>query len=160
MALPAFPFSTIPMLFLEAPDSELLTFLEEAHKLVLAAPALLAFVDADLDAHAKAKKALRLEDAAWMRQTATLPSLDASATLAGPEALKLAQGRPRTPALIVFAALMLRGFFGAGFKACDSTSMLQESKTIHVFFANLGLTMPGRSTASSAARCRRRRRTD
>ena len=146
MAFSATPFLATPILFLEAPDSELLRFLEEAHALVVAAPTLLALVDADLDAHAKAKKALRLEDAAWIRQQAApLPGVDAVARM-GPEELRLAQGRPRTPALVVFVALMLRGFFGAGFKACDSTSMMQESKTLHVFFANLGLTMPGRST--------------
>jgi hypothetical protein len=147
MALPASLFSAIPTLFLVAPESELLAFLEEAHKLVVGAPALLAHVDADLDAHAKAKKAMRLEDAAWLRQqTATLPLLDATAAPTSPDALTLAQGRPRTPALVVYVALMLRGFFGAGFKSFDSTTMMQESRTLHVFFTNLGLAMPGRST--------------
>jgi hypothetical protein len=43
-------------------------------------------------------------------------------------------------------ALLLRGFFGAGFKAQDVTSMMLESITLRVFFQNLGLKMPGRST--------------
>jgi IS5 family transposase len=43
-------------------------------------------------------------------------------------------------------ALLLRGYFGTGFKACDADSMLQESLTLRVFFTNLGLNVPGRST--------------
>jgi hypothetical protein len=86
MTPPRSPFVTVPSLFLAAPDSDLLTYLEEVHR------------------------------------------------------------RPRTPAYIVLFALMLRGYFGAGFKACDATTMMQESITLHVFFANLGMKMPGRST--------------
>jgi len=110
MTPPRSPFVTVPWLFLAAPDSDLLTYLEEVHRLVAAAPTLLSLVDADLDAHGKAKKAMRLDDAEWLRrQTATLRCVEETATPSDPEKLALAQGRPRTPAYIVLFALMLRG---------------------------------------------------
>ena len=148
-ALPAypFPFVSTPLLFLAVPDSDLLRFLHEVHRLVEATPTLVALVEADLDAHGKGKKALRLDDAEWVRrQTKTLPHFDETSAPNDPEKLVLAQGRPRTPAYVVLIALMLRGYFGAGFKACDATTMMQESITLHVFFANLGMKMPGCST--------------
>ena len=65
---------------------------------------------------------------------------------AGPQPLELLQGRPRTPGYVVVMALLLRGYLGAGFKACDATSLMLESITLRVFFTNLGLNLPGRST--------------
>ncbi|MDP2622940.1 MAG: hypothetical protein Q8Q29_03985 [Actinomycetota bacterium] len=50
MALPTGPFSPVPRLFLSAPDSDLMAFLEEAHGLIEGCPALVADVEADLDA--------------------------------------------------------------------------------------------------------------
>jgi hypothetical protein len=47
---------------------------------------------------------------------------------------------------VVVMALLLRGYFGAGFKNCDTTAMMLESITLRVFFTNLGLKLPGRST--------------
>jgi len=46
----------------------------------------------------------------------------------------------------VLVALFLRGYSGAGFKCADLTSLMLESITLRVFFTNLGLPMPGRST--------------
>jgi hypothetical protein len=43
-------------------------------------------------------------------------------------------------------AVLLRGYFAAGFKANQVATMMQESMTLHLFFTNLGLKMPGRST--------------
>jgi hypothetical protein len=148
MAQPASPFVTVPSLFLAAPDSDLLKFLGEVHELIVATPTLLTQVDADLDAHGKAKKAMRRGDAEWLRRhTATLPRFEEEALVPiDPDTLELGQGRPRTPACVVLVALMLRGYFGAGFKACDATTMMQESITLRVFFENLGMKMPGRST--------------
>lgn len=147
VTVPASPFGTIPSLFLAAPDSDLLTFLEEVHRVIAANPTLLQLVDADLDAHGKAKKAVRLDDAAWTwRRTATLPGCEQAPATVEAAKLELAQGRPRTPAYVVIVALFLRGYFGAGFKACDSTTMMQESLTLRVVFENLGMRLPGRST--------------
>jgi IS5 family transposase len=63
----------------------------------------------------------------------------------------LQQGRPRTSAYIVLVALLLRGYSGAGFKSADVTSFMLESTTLRVLFANLGLSMPGRSTLTELA---------
>jgi len=147
MALPTRPFSPVPLLFLSAPDSDLMAFLDEARGLIEGCPALVADVEADLDAHARGKKALRVADAAWgAAQTAPLPGYASEPTAVDPAKLTLAQGRPRTPAYVVLMAVLLRGYFGAGFKACNTATMMVESMTLYVFFANLGLTMPGRST--------------
>lgn len=141
------PFAALPLLFLVPSDSNLLAFLREAHALLVAAPELVRSAEADLDAHGCRKKALRMADAAWRAErTALLPG-HANATAAiDPATLKLAQGRPRTPAYVVLIALLLRGYFGAGFKACEAETMMQESITLRIFFANLGLDMPGPST--------------
>jgi hypothetical protein len=141
------PFDAIPVLFVAVADSDLLLFLREAHALLAGCPALIERAEADLHAHGCGKKALRLADAAWRAErTAPLPGYTSEPAVIEPTKLTLAQGRPRTPAYVVLIALLLRGYFGAGFKSCDASTMMQESITLHVFFANLGLRMPGRST--------------
>ena len=147
MPPPATPFGPVPLLLLVAADSDLRLFLQEAHGLLAACPGLIASAEADLDAHGCGKKALRLADAAWRAgRTAPLPGFASEPTVIDPARLTLAQGRPRTPAYVVLMALLLRGYFGAGFKSCDAATMMQESTTLLVFFANLGLKMPGLST--------------
>jgi len=148
MALPTSPFSPVPLLFLSAPDSDLMAFLDEARGLVAGCPGLVDAVEADLDAHGRNKKALRVADAAWVAaaQTSSLPGHTRAPIVVDPAGLDLAQGRPRTPAYVVLTALLLRGYFGAGFKACDTATMMLESRTLEVFFANQGLRMPGQST--------------
>ena len=147
MIPPTAPFDPIPLLLLAAADSDLRLFLQEAHGLLAACPGLVASAEMDLDAHGCGKKALRVADAAWRAErTAPLPGFASEPTVIDPARLTLAQGRPRTPAYVVLMAVLLRGYFGAGFKSCDSATMMQESITLHIFFANLGLMMPGRST--------------
>ena len=147
MTLPTMPFAAVPMLFLVAGDSDLLLFLQEAHALLAGCPSLIERAEADLDAHGCRKKALRVADAAWRAErTAPLPGYTNDPSVVDPAQLKLSQGRPRTPAYVVLIALLLRGYFGAGFKSCDAATMMQDSITLRIFFANLGLTMPGRST--------------
>jgi hypothetical protein len=58
MTIPHAPFAPISTLFLCAPDSDLSMFLDEVHRLATGAPALLAAIDSDLDAHGRRKKAL------------------------------------------------------------------------------------------------------
>ena len=144
--VPTSPFSPIVPLFLAAADSGLLACLQEFHALIQGAPSLLASIDSDLDAHALRKKADRTADAQWYaNQTLLLPGTPVPA--ADPrQPLALEQGRPRTPAYVVLVSLMLRGYSGAGFKSADVTSIMLESITLRVLFANLGLSMPGRST--------------
>lgn len=147
MTLPPMPFAAFPMLLLVAVDSDLLRFLQEAHALLAGCPSLIERAEADLDAHGRRKKALRVADAAWRaRRTASLPGYADDPSDVDPTQLKLAQGRPRTPAYVVLIALLLRGYFGGGFKSCDTATMMQESLTLLIFFANLGLTMPKPST--------------
>lgn len=150
-ALPNSPFAPIVPLFLAPVGSDLQVFLKEAHALIESFPELLSAIEADLDAHALRKKALRVADAQWLAQR--------TGRLAGMEELvqdrggpsELQQGRPRTSAYVVLIALLLRGFQGAGFKDCDVTSSMLESVTLQVFFTNLGLKMPGRSTLTELA---------
>jgi IS5 family transposase len=147
MPLPVSPFDAVPLLFLAPADSELLLFLQEADSLLVGCPSLIERAEADLDAHGCGKKALRVADAKWLAErTESLPGYTSEPTVIGPTHLALGQGRPRTPAYVVLMAVLLRGYFGAGFKSCDAATMMQESITLHVFFANLGLKMPGRST--------------
>jgi hypothetical protein len=147
MYLPTSPFDAISILYLANADSDLRQFLVEAHGLLVGCPALVASAEADLDAHGCGKKALRVADVAWRAErTAFLPGVASEPIVIDPARLTLAQGRPRTPAHIVLIALLLRGYFGAGFKSCDAATMMQESITLRIYFANLGLTMPGRST--------------
>jgi hypothetical protein len=147
MTLPTTPFAALPLLFLVSGDSDLLDALREAHGLLVAFPELIRRAEADLDAHGCSKKALRLADAAWRaeRTALLLGHADAPAVV-DPAKLKLSRGRPRTPAYVVLIALLLRGYFGAGFKSCEAATMMQESITLRIFFANLGMTMPGQST--------------
>jgi hypothetical protein len=142
------PFDPVGLLFLAAPvESDLLVYLQEAHRFLAAFPSLVGLVEADLDAHGCRKKAVRLADAAWIAaRTAALPGVASEAGVIDPSQLKLQQGRERTPAYVVLMAVLLRGYFGAGFKACTVATMMRESITLHLFFTNLGLKMPGRST--------------
>lgn len=140
-------FAPVSKLFLAVAASDLKSVVQEAHDLVLGCRGLLALIDADLDAHGRMKKALRLEDAAWVAgQTALLRGFSAGPTELDPRRLELTQGRPRTPAYVVLMAMLLRGYCGAGFKSCDVTTLMQESVTLQVILQNLGLKMPGRST--------------
>lgn len=116
--------------------------------MVKTAPRLLALIEADLDAHGKQKKALRLADAAWMRnRSGTLPECEPDAeTVADPQKLVLRQGRPRTSAYVVLVAMMLRGFLGAGYKSAAVVTLAQESVSLRVLFINLGVALPRAST--------------
>lgn len=142
----AAPFASVPMLLLAPADSHFRMFLEEAHRLIVAEPKLLAAIDADLDAHGKRKKALRLADARWAEaRSQSLPGLAAVDEPIDPTTLALGVGRPRTSAYLVVMFLLLRGYAG-GFKACEVTSLMMESITLHVFLLNHGISLPGRST--------------
>jgi hypothetical protein len=136
-------------LFLAPADSDLQAFLEEAHSLILGCPSLVAAVERDLDQHGLRKKEIRVADAKW-NAGRTLP-LVAQDLAEKAVPLELGLGRARTPGYVVLMGLLLRGFFGAGFKTQDVTSMMLESITLRVFFQNLGLKMPARSTFTELA---------
>lgn len=144
---PTSPFAPVMPLFLMPVDSDLQAFLREAHALLESCPSVVELVEADLDRHGRSKKATRVADAQWMAErNPPLRGLELPPREAGSRPLELLQGRPRTPGYVVVMALLLRGYFGAGFKAYDATTMMQESITLRVFFTNLGVKIPGRST--------------
>jgi IS5 family transposase len=145
--VPHSPFSPIVPLFLEPVDSELYAFLLEVHALIQTAPSLVDAVEKDLDTHGLRKKAVRAADKAWLKnQTPNLSGLPEDPDQEPDNPMMLGQGRPRTSGYVVLVALFLRGYFGAGFKSADVTSNMVESITLRVFFSNLGIKMPGRST--------------
>ena len=145
MTLPATPFAAIPMLLLSPAESDLRRFLEEAYDLAVQYPSILGLIDADLDAHGLRKKTLRRADRQWREaHTETLPGHKVEPAVTAPETL--GQGRPRTPAFLVLVALLLRGYFGEGFKACGAATVMLESTTLMVLLANMGAPRPRAST--------------
>jgi len=144
--IPVSPFSTIASFFLEPVDSDLHDFLEEAHARIQQFPSLVDAIEKDLDAHGLRKKAIRVADAAWLaNRMPRLPGMPEPAQDPD-EPLVLREGRPRTSGFVVLIALLLRGYSGSGFKSADVTSAMVESITLRVFFTNLWVKMPGRST--------------
>jgi len=145
MTLPSSPFAPIRPLFICPPDSNLLVVLAEADALVRRSPRLVALVDADLDAHGLRKKERRAADKRWMDER-TLRLAGMPCPEADPVPVALEQGRPRTPGYVVLMLLLVRGYLGVGFKERDASSTMADSIALHVYFENLGLKMPGRST--------------
>ena len=144
--IPTDPFKPVLTLTLTTAESELHSLLQETHSLIQDEPALVAAVARDLDAYALRKKAVRDADAKWLAErNPSLPGIPEPQVDPGaPQALH--PGRPRTPAYVVLIGLFLRGYCGSGFKSADVTSLMTESVTLQVFFHNLGMKMPGRST--------------
>jgi hypothetical protein len=145
--LPVAPFASVPLLFLGVPtDSAFFLFLQEAYKLIVDDSTILDAIDADLDLHGQHKKKLRIQDAQWeMARNKPLPTIDYAPRRVAAESLHLSVGRPRTNAYVVYLFLVGRGFFG-GFKSAEATTMMLESVTLRVFFANQYLELPRRST--------------
>ena len=136
MRVPSSPWQTVPLLFLDPADSDFCAFLQEAHTLVERNPALLAAIEADLDRHSLAKKALRVADAQWWAARGRRPPLEGLAPSGEPSTpLRLDVGRPRTAAYVVYLFLVGRGYFG-GFKTREATTLMRESVTLRVFLAN------------------------
>jgi len=152
----------VGQLFLEAPASEIHTFILGAHDLLRRAPELVDRVRADLDAHGLAKKSLRWSDAAFrFSETPRLPGVCDETGVRKDKPSALSQGRPRTPAEVVTIFLLLRGLLGEGFKGWTTATFLRESITLRVAFANYGMHMPCPSTltelvnaVSNETRCR------
>ena len=144
--VPPSPFFPITSLFLEPVDSALHDFLVEAHALIESAPSVVGAVEKDLDAHGLRKKAVREADKEWLEdRTLNLPRMPEPAKEPDKPPV-LGQGRPRTSGYVVLTAMLLRGYWGAGFKSVDVTTNMLESITLRVFFTNLGIKLPGRST--------------
>ena len=152
MSLPTDPFRAVPLLLLTAPESDLSAFLMEADALIRFCPALLGLVDADLDAHGCRKKETREADARWIAEkNMRLRGMEPNDAEIRAKPAVLQQGRPRTPAYAVLMAVLLRGYFGAGFKARPVESSMTESVTFLLLLRNLGIRMPGQSTLTELA---------
>jgi len=137
------PFAPVGVLFMEPADSALRKVLAAAHDLIVRYPELVERVDADLDAHGRTKKAMRVADARWQaRRAQPLPGLDRDTDPVDASSLELLAGRPRTPAYAVLMALLVRGYQGEGFKARDTRTLQTESITLRTMFANIGVRHP------------------
>lgn len=152
MSVPIAPFRAVPLLFMEPPpDSEFYEFLQEAHRLVERHPRILAAIDADLDLHGLAKKALRVEDAQWHdARNLDLPTMGWRPGPIAPESLHLKKGRPRAPAYVVYMFMVGRGYFG-GYRTSEAKTLMQESLTLQVMLANQGIELPAPKTLNDLA---------
>ena len=138
--------SPISNLFLPVPDTDFREFLEEVEKLGRFAPTIIEAIEKDLDANAREKKKLRLEDRKFYEsRTAELPELNIEEQDLLAEKLALAVGRPRMPAYVVFVFLMLRGFLGS-LTTKSARRFLCESMSLHAFFQSHELKMPAVTT--------------
>jgi len=137
---------TIINLFLPVPDTDFRNFLEEVAELARFAPEIITAIESDLDAHAREKKKLRLDDRRFLdSQTKDFPELGIKdAELVSAE-LTLGEGRPRMPADAVYVFLMMRGFLGS-LSTKQSRRFLRESMSLYGFLETRGLVMPGVST--------------
>jgi IS5 family transposase len=137
----------IPYLLLPVPDTDFRSYLEEAISLANSFPEIITAVDADLDRHAKQKKALRLADQKFFdSQTPDHPGLTFPESEIIPTELSLQAGRPRMQPLLVFVFIMIRGFLGSvsDKQACR---FISESMSLNAFVHHRGIEkMPGIST--------------
>jgi IS5 family transposase len=146
--LPDLSSQPTQVFFFGPTDSQLHHFLSEAHKLVRGAPEILDRIAADLQAHARKKKILREADRRFREsQTADLPALQIELRPIDPGQVSLETGRPRLEPYGVYLFLMLRGFVG-GCKDQNARLLLEESITVHMWLAQLGLGLPPASTWS------------
>jgi len=133
-------------LFLPVPDTDLRSFLDEVEELAQFAPEIITAIEADLDAHARRKKKLRLEDRKFYEsRTEDFPELGIEDAELSSEALRLEVGRPRLSADAVYVFLMLRGFLGS-LSTKQSRRLLRESMSLYGWLQRRGLEMPGVST--------------
>ena len=137
---------TMSNLFLPVPDTDFRDFLDEVDELARFAPEIITAIEADLDAHAREKKKLRLEDRKFFGSlTEDFPELGIEAGELSSEALSLEVGRPRLSANAAYMFLMLRGFLGS-LSTKQSRRFLCESMSLYDWLQRWGLEMPGVST--------------
>jgi len=129
------------------PNSKTASFVKECLYLWGKYPEIGNAIQQDLDNYAKLKKYERLEDRQYeLNMSMSLPDFDELTLVPeSPDALTLAQGSPRMPAVLVYIFLQLRGFWSSVSDQVAVDRML-ESVTISIILSNLGKRMPGRST--------------
>ena len=127
-------------------DTDLSRLVSEGYALAFAEPRILEMIDSDRDALALAKKKERIEDKSWLAaHGASLLGFDIDIDGSWADDLELATGRPRMPAELVLIFILIRGYLG-GFKDRKTAMTLEESRTLEIVLANLGLSLPGFST--------------
>ena len=130
-------------------DSDTGALLVEAMEFADRHPEILAKIEADLDAHGLEKKEARRRDREYARRVSEAVSgqgalpLEGGSGGAAPDAV-LGRGRPRMPARLVLAMLVLRGAWGSmtDRAACDR---MAESVSLHCLASTLGCRLPRRS---------------
>jgi len=133
-------------LFLPVPDTDFRDFLDEVAELLRFAPEIVTVIEGDLDAHAREKKKLRLEDRKFFEsRTGDFPELGIEDGELSCAELRLEVGRPRMPAEAVYVFLMMRGFLGS-LSTKQSRRFLRESMSLYQWLQSRGLQMPGVST--------------
>jgi hypothetical protein len=130
-------------LFETAPDSRVAELLAFASCLANFRPELLKNIGDDLEAHALAGKQRRLDERRW-RESQTKTLIDVAP--GDPPPLRLEAGRPRIAPLCVLAFLLLRGWFGKGYKDERLKTLSVESLSLRNFVRNQGCSLPAAST--------------
>lgn len=129
------------------PDSNLANFIKELFHLWVKYPEIQASIVLDLNIYAKEKKIVRLKDKQYeLNKMESLPGFTNSSLV--PDSLHrltLEVGAPRTPEILVFIFMQLRGYWGSVSDA-KSTDNMAESITLNTILQNIGMKLPGRST--------------
>jgi hypothetical protein len=130
-------------LFEIAPNSHCADLIDFASSLADFNPKILEAIADDLEVDALAKKQQRLNEKRWRdSQTETLVDVPPN----DPPSLKLETGRPRIAPICVLAFLLLRGWFGRGYKDGQFETLIIESLSLRTFLQNIGCSLPAAST--------------
>lgn len=131
-----------PQLLFVPPSCTLTDLFAEIEATAAFAPEILRMIEADLDKVALAAKEEREADARWKRERRGEPELIAREDGEGVGAVSLADGskggRPRMPAMVVFAAVLIRGKLGS-LTAADVRDRLRDSASFEAFLLRHGL---------------------
>ena len=121
--------------------------LQETERLMARFPCLLTLIEADRDRYALEQKALRERDRLWaLAQSPLLPMVLPEEREATPLALQ--DGRPRTPAEVVFIFMVLRGFVGGRLADAQLYALLSDSITLRSYLPD-PTSVPAISTITS-----------
>lgn len=134
-------------LILPVPATDFRDFLDEVDKLPRFAPKIIEEIEKDLDANARAKKKLRLEDRKFFEnRTLGLPDVHVEEAELLADQLEIGTGRPRMSAELVYLFVMIRGFLGGSLASKTSRRFLRESMSLYAYLDNRDLKMPGVTT--------------
>ena len=112
--------------------------MDEVEELARFAPEIIEAIEKDLDANARQKKKLRLEDHRLFKdRTADLPELNIKEQNIVAAELNHAVGRPRMPAYAVYVFVMIRGFLGS-LTPKPARRFLRELMSLYRFFQRRG----------------------